>query len=216
MSPDARYALYFAPRDSTPLASLAAAWFNDPETHPHTVSPRHYGFHATLKPPFALAAGRTSADLIAALEAFASRLSPLLLPPLRVSELGHFLALTLSEPCDPLTTLASTLVEAFDPFRRPPSEAELARRRESPLSPRQLELLHRWGYPYVFDQWQFHMTLTSSLSDASLRATLFDRLTLHFAPALAAPVRLEDICLFTQPTLETPFTLSHRFPCSKP
>ena len=36
------------------------------------------------------------------------------------------------------------------------------------LSPRQCELLGRWGYPFVFDQFRFHMTLTNSLRAAEL------------------------------------------------
>lgn len=220
MSPDrydhARYALYFAPHATAPLGAAASGWFQDPENEAFTVSPRHYGFHATLKPPFALADGRTVEELLTALASFAARQNAFRLPPLRVSELGQFLALTLTEPCASLNRLADSLVEAFDSFRRPPSEEELALRRQAPLTVRQRELLDQWGYPYVFDQWQFHMTLTSSLSDATARAKLLDKLTTHFASALAAPLDLEDLCLFTQPTRQTPFTLSHRFPCSRP
>src|SRR5438445_432365 len=33
------------------------------------------------------------------------------------------------------------------------------------LSARQAELLARWGYPYVHDEFRFHMTLTGPIAD---------------------------------------------------
>ena len=36
----------------------------------------------------------------------------------------------------------------------------MARRLRSPLSPQQRELLVRYGYPYVHEEFRFHMTLT--------------------------------------------------------
>jgi hypothetical protein len=208
VSPDARFAIYFAPQPDSALAQQAAAWFASPEAWAHTVSPRHYGFHATLKPPFALADGHTPDQLRQTLQTFAAQQPSLPLPALQVSALGRFLALTLSTPCPPLDALAARCVLHFEPFRRP------APRPEEGLTPRQIELLRLHGYPYVLDQWKFHMTLTSSIANEQTRAELFETLTRQFT-ALHR-VFLTDLCLFTQPDLQTPFTLAERFPCSQP
>ncbi len=42
---------------------------------------------------------------------------------------------------------------------------ELQRRRAANLTPRQEFLLMHWGYPYVLDEFRFHMTLTRRLPD---------------------------------------------------
>jgi len=209
-----RFAIYFSPPAETPLARLAAAWFSDPEVQSVTESPRHYGFHATLKPPMALRPGHRLEDLRAELLDFSARQPRLLIPRLKVSLLGNFIALTLEQPLPELDALAAHCVEHFEPLRRPESiEATAARRRPS-MTARQLELLDRWGYPYVLEEWRFHMTLTSSLADPALRTALLTKLESHFAPALDQPLPVEDLCLFSQPDRGTPFRVEERFPCS--
>ena len=66
--------------------------------------------------------------------------------------------------------LAQACVETFEPFRAPLAEEELARRRAVPLSARQEANLERWGYPYVAEDFRFHMTLTARLFGAELSA----------------------------------------------
>ncbi len=169
---------------------------------------RHYGFHGTLKPPMVLADGRTVDGLDAALAQFASEISGLPPLPLQVAAIGGFLALLPREPAPALKRLADLAVERFDRFRAPSTPAELARRRQVPLSTRQEEYLSRWGYPYVFDEYRFHMTLTSRLPDAErprIAAYLADLL----APALEQPVPL-TMALFTQAQAEAPFQLTRR------
>ncbi|MDB5360568.1 MAG: hypothetical protein JWO51_1865 [Rhodospirillales bacterium] len=174
-----------------------------------TKDARHYGFHGTLKPPMALAGGRTSDGLNAALSLFASEIPAL--PPLglQVATIGGFLALVPREPSAALKRLADLAVERFDRFRAPSTADELANRRRVPLSTRQEEYLARWGYPYVFDEYRFHMTLTSRLPDPE-RARIAAYLTDLLAPAIARPVPLA-MALFVQEDRETPFRLARRF-----
>ena len=54
------------------------------------------------------------------------------------------------------------------------------------LTPRQDAMLVRWGYPYVFDTWFFHMTLTRRLSAAEKRSFM-PAAEAHFARAIATP-----------------------------
>ena len=71
-----RFAIYYRPaprRLGRCWRARAEAWLGrSPESRTAlTVSARRYGFHATIKAPMALAAGRTRAELEAALAAFA-------------------------------------------------------------------------------------------------------------------------------------------------
>jgi hypothetical protein len=172
--------------------------------------PARYGFHATLKPPFALAAGADERGLETALEAFVAARKAAAMPALSVQPLHGFLALRPEGDASVLHRLADDCVEAFDAFRRPASEAELGMRRAGGLSPAQEANLERWGYPYVFGEYRFHMTLTERLDDAA-RARLEAILTARFASALAAPRRLSSIALFVEPGAGRPFTLRRRF-----
>jgi hypothetical protein len=114
-----------------------------------TESPRRYGFHATLKPPFRLAENTTFAGLKAAVRDFAGRHESFAAPPLGVAKLGNFLALTLSEPSPEFASLAADSVEEFDRFRAPASEQELAQRLDGSLSSHRREHVLRWGCPYA-------------------------------------------------------------------
>jgi putative phosphonate metabolism protein len=218
----ARVALYYAPLPDDPLTRLSSAWLGrDPVTNASvpqpgldglaeiTAEPRDYGFHATLKPPMRLAAGTDCTGFVSAVRTTAASIAPFDLPPLAVSDLRGFLALRETNPCPPLQALADVCVEQLDSFREPPSDEELVRRRKAKLSTDQDAMLMRWGYPYVFGTWFFHMTLTRRLSDAE-KETILPAAESWFAPALAVPRRVEDICIFTQATPGAAFTLAER------
>jgi putative phosphonate metabolism protein len=222
--PEARLALYWAPDLDDPLHALGSAWLGrDAETgaplpQPKlpgldiaelTADPRGYGLHATLKPPFRLAL--SWAEAVAAAEALAARLAPFDLPPLAVEDLQGFLALREAAPCPGLRALADACVEALDPCRAAASEAELSRRRKSGLSPRQEALLDRWGYPYVFEEWRFHVTLTRRLTPAE-KAVVLPAVTDFLGEAPARPRRVTAICLFTQASAAAPFLIAERLP----
>jgi putative phosphonate metabolism protein len=222
MARPARVAIYYAPLPDDPLTRLSSAWLgrdpisNASVTQPalsgiaeFTAEPRRYGFHATLKPPMHLAEGTDSTGLVAAVGKMAAGIAPFDLPPLRVCDLRGFLALRETIACPALQALADACVEQLDSFRAPPSGEELARRRNAKLSPDQDAMLLRWGYPYVFDTWFFHMTLTRRLSDAE-KAAILPAAEEWFAPALAHPRRVEDVCIFTQAMSGSPFVLAER------
>src|SRR5260221_9392474 len=145
-----RCAIYWAPPAASALAVFGARWLGrdaergavpqgdglalPPGTDPAwlatvTADPRHYGLHATLKPPFRLADGRSRDDLAAALGRFAVASAPVSGPPLVLRRLGRFLALVPDGPAPAIQALAARLVSDFGGFRAPPSAAELARRR---------------------------------------------------------------------------------------
>lgn len=157
-------------------------------------TPRKYGFHGTIKPPFRLADGETQASLEAACEAIMPTLQAARVDALVVRPLGGFVAMVPETPSASLTALAASVVEVFDGFRAPPTSADLEKRRKAGLTPAQDAHLLRWGYPYVMDEFRFHMTLTAKRTDeeaAHIAAVLGD----HFAPVLPRPFEVNALGL---------------------
>ena len=226
----ARYAIYFAPPRGGDLARFGDHWLGrdaesgaalqppphagvgDAELRALTEAPRQYGFHGTFKAPFRLADGADVQHLHAALSTFARRQASFALRGLRLRAIGDFLALVPSEDSPPLSRLAEACVTEFDAFRAPPEPADLAKRHAAGLTPRQTELLARWGYPYVMDEFRFHLTLTGSIPDEASRVRLSLLITSLAAPILKQPVPVREICLFHQPDRKTAFRLVARFP----
>ncbi len=223
-----RYALYAAPPPDDPLwrfgssaigydAALArdtafppGAPFDRPDWVALTEDPRRYGFHGTLKAPFELAEGASEADLLEAAMIFAERRPAITLPSLSVALLKSFVALVPSDRSEDLRLLAADCVRDFDAFRAPMSDADRARRLASPLSKRQIAQMDRYGYPYVFEDFRFHMTLTGSLPEPA-REPVRVSLAAAYAP-LAAPFRLDALALFRQDDRQGRFTVLARFP----
>jgi putative phosphonate metabolism protein len=224
-----RFAIYFAPARNTALARFGDAWlgrdveigrtlpqpaiaiFSAARLKELTEAPRHYGFHGTLKPPFRLADGDDTRRLHASLGRFAARQAAFMIPHLKLKAIGDFLALALASPLPALDALAAACVEAFDDFRAPPEPAELAKRAAAGLTPRQAELLARWGYPYVLDEFRFHLTLTGNVTDAADRDALHTALAPLLEPVLTEPVTVDALCLFQQRDRTAPFRLIERF-----
>ena len=135
---------------------------------PMTRAPSRYGFHATLVAPFRLGSDTSEAALMDAFRAFAVRHAPIAIGRLAAAAIGNFVALVPAEPNGHLMAFAAACVKTFHRFHAPLTPAERERRLSAGLTPRQAELLDRWGYPYVFDQFRFHMTLTGSLADEQI------------------------------------------------
>lgn len=199
-----RYAIYYAPAPGA-FAQAGAAWLGwdaaagatvpqpDPALEAVTVAPRKYGFHGTLKPPFRLAAGQSFTALQAAVATLAQRLAPVTLPGLRLRELDGFLALTPAGDTGALQALAAEVVTVLEPFRAPLHPAEITKRRPERLTLRQLALLEAYGYPFVLEEFRFHLTLSDRLTGPQPWATLAQ---VHFAPYLPRPFTLDTLCLF--------------------
>ena len=108
-----------------------------------------------------------------------------------------------------MQALADVCVEGLDHLRAPLTEQEIARRRRAPLTPQQDAMLLRWGYPYVFETWFFHMTLTRRLN-ADEKRLFMPAAEAYFARATALPRWVTDICLFVQPGPGEPFVIRER------
>ncbi len=222
-----RYAIYFVPAadsalwdfgrtcigyDSYTGADVAFhghAFYQHENIRAWTADPRRYGFHATLKSPFALAPGTTVGELDEAAEKFASGQGAVVVEALKVAAIGGFLALVPAGPSRDLDALAADCVRAFERFRAPLSDTDRARRLQSALTAKQIELLDRWGYPYVFEEFRFHMTLTGRLSD-DIRAAGLAALRDLYAP-LAAPLQCDAIAVCEQVDRNARFRVRRRF-----
>jgi putative phosphonate metabolism protein len=181
-----------------------------PDWREITNDPRKYGFHATLKAPMELAAGKTEAALLAACEAFAG--APRSIPTIRpvVNALGDFIAIVPSQRSAELERLAADAVRAFDDFRAPLTLRDRARRNPDRLTPRQRDYLDRWGYPYVMEEFRFHMTLTGRLP-AERHETILAILRQRFAALELATIEIDGIAVFRQPDPHSQFRIVRRF-----
>ncbi|MBU3028704.1 DUF1045 domain-containing protein [Paracoccus marinaquae] len=200
-----RYAIYYTA--TGPLAEFGAVWLGWDiarsrafEVRPARIealtrSPRRYGFHATLKPPFRLAPDSSEAALLADLRDLAAALEPVSLQGgLQLALLDGFPALVPSAPAPGLHDLAARIVRDLDQHRAPPTPEERARRAPERLTAAQRALLDRWGYPWVMDQFRFHMTLGDRMT-APEAEILLATLAPELAPLLPDPHPVDAITL---------------------
>ena len=219
----ARYAIYFAPPQESPWWLFAAHWlgrneFDDtPLSMPQTLQigsdelraitaePRRYGFHATLKAPFRLGDQHSLDELIKRTQALATRHAPMALGPLQALSLGKFVALLPEKTPDGLQALAAACVVDLDDLRAPLAEQDLARRQRGLLDARGLALLQRYGYPHVLERFRFHLTLTGPV-DQPTRQRVVQTVQAQVAHLnTVAPLVLDRLCLFVEPTPGTSF-----------
>lgn len=230
MPDSARYAIYFAPSENSPLWRFGSSILGydassglDAPFRPLngiemgrwpdlSAEPRTYGFHATLKAPFRLAPGMTRDDLFEALEDMAPRQTTVVLDGLQVAALGSFVALIPVGDTEEITALAYRVTSELDVLRAPLLEAEREKRLRAPLTDRQRAQLDRFGYPYVGEDFQFHMTLSGSLPE-ELRGPVRQALTEAFAQDI--PVQTVDIdalTIFEQTDPGGRFRITERIP----
>ncbi len=218
-----RYAIYHAPALGGTLHVLGSSWLGrdafsgQPIRQPEveglpevTAAPRRYGLHATLKPPFALSHGRTRGSLGNSVAALAGQAEVIPGVKLELALLDGFLALIPALPDARIAELEQACIRDLDAFRAAASEDELNRRRSTGLTPRQERYLERWGYPYVLDEFRFHITLTERLDPARI-----ERFTAaaekHFDDVLRNPIAIGEIAIFRQTAPGADFIVEDMF-----
>ena len=226
-----RHAAYYAPAQQSRLAQLGAQWLGrcaqsrrvvlQPDfpqctaeaLRGYTAAATRYGWHATMKAPFALNPGLEMNAIPAAFQTFAQSQTALTLPPLTLRNMGDYLALVPEAPSSALQELAFDCVRALHPLAAPLSDTQIAQRRLTPLTPAQDAMLLQWGYPFVGHQFQWHMTLTGSLRKLTQRELrgLQDAARDWFSPVLNQPVELDAICWFVEPVAGGDFYEAQRF-----
>jgi putative phosphonate metabolism protein len=225
-SAQARFAIYYAPSRASGWWDAGSAWLArdaesgasiDPPEAPAlslplaelTTAPRRYGWHGTLVAPFRLAAHVSVADLLDVAQHWAQAQTPFALP-VEAATLGDFVAMRPATPAadDRIRALAADALRVFAPLRLAPTSAEIARRMQAPLTERQRELLVEWGYPYVLDEFRFHMTLSNSLDHADDRAAMVA--WWHDKAQRLGPLMIDGAAIFVEPAPGEPFMLWQR------
>lgn len=227
MTSYSRLAIFFAPASKSPLAQFGSEWLGwDAEnsielTHPNipnlpastsdiTATPRKYGFHGTLKAPFKLHATKSLDEFSKALQSFSHRTPKFTIGKMKVARLGNFVAIVQENQSVILRDFAATIVKHFEEFSAPLSEEDIAKRRQANLTPRQDELMLRWGYPYIFEEFKFHLTLTGKIVERDAEITK-NILAEHLSEILVKPLETVDICLYGE-RQNGRFEIIQRFP----
>lgn len=229
MTTTPRYAVYYAPHSESALARFGAELLGYdifggstvafppeligevPDWASLTLDARRYGFHATLKAPFALASGRTEEEMIIACEDFAA--TPRTIPVIRpiLDAIDGFAAVVPASRSEPLDALARHCVETFDVFRAELTPDDRARRNPAKLTPRQIQHLDWWGYPYVFEDFRFHMTLTAKLTE-DRKPKVLGLLQERYAALALHELSIDRIVLVRQLDSASSFRVIRQFP----
>ncbi|WP_322045996.1 DUF1045 domain-containing protein [Paraburkholderia sp. J67] len=221
-----RFALYYAPPRDSVWWRAGCAWLGrDPESGETlappqpaelarplaslTVAPSRYGWHGTLVPPFRLADGVTPQAFVAATQAWAARRSRFEIAA-EAATLGRFVAVRAATEsgAQSIQDLAADALRTLGSLRAAQTRAELAKRLDAPLTPRQRDYVETWGYPYVFDEFRFHMTLSDSLDDAPTRAALTHAWNTQMRDA--GPLPVNGAAIYVEPQPGAPFVLWQR------
>ena len=88
------------------------------------------------------------------------------------------------------------------------SEADIARRRAAGLTLDEETNLIRWGYPYVFDAFRYHMSLTGRVPKEDAEA-MEAELKRHFAEFDGKTYVLDRLAIFVEPERGAPFLVRH-------
>lgn len=224
-----RYAVYFVPAADSELYRFGSAVLQydcytgdavrpllefdnqTEEWRKATEEPRRYGFHATLKAPFYLAPSSSEAQLVSAFQSFAAigRMVATIQPV--VTMLSGFAAIVPEHASPAVNALAADCTTIFDAFRAPMSPQERARRLASGLNQGQIENLDRWGYPYLFADFRFHMTLTGKIAVERREATV-SVLRNVFRRTCGGPIAIDRLALTKQDTSASAFRVLSTVP----
>jgi putative phosphonate metabolism protein len=219
-----RYAIYYASAPGSDLHRFGAellgydaytgedlSFPNDvirvaPDWRDLTKEPRKYGFHATLKTPLSLAPGTTELELLAACASFAGKPRPIPVVTAVVGSISGFIAVVPAAPSPKLERLAADCTSEFDSFRARLTPEDRARRNPSDLTPRQREYLDCWGYPYVMEEFRFHMTLTGRLAPER-REPILTMLRNNFSATGIKTFAVDRIAVFRQENADSRFRI---------
>ena len=228
----ARFAIYFAPEIGSNLHTIGSQWLGRDSSsgksikqpnikgissnyfYKVTKNPRVYGFHATLKAPFRLNKEFTLKDLCSQIQRSSTLSKPFSIN-LKVQKLGNFIALMMNPNEQKMQNLASQLVENLDQFRAPLHQKEIDKRRMSNLTTSEDKNLLQWGYPYVFDDFRFHMTLTEKIPCRSDQEFMVNAASSHFSEDLDRATKVNSISLFVQESSEADFLQIQQFALQK-
>jgi len=188
-----RYAIYYAPPKESSLEEFGRYWFGwDPinaksinnkqrinylngfgiknlkNIDKNVLIARKYGFHGTLIPPFKLNKNYSTNTLFKKTEEIAKKLKKFKFYKFKLKKINNFYAFVQNKKNNNINKLSNRLVRELFKFRSPLTKKEIDRRNPSKLSKLQLNILYKWGYPYLMSEFNFHMTLASEVTGNKL------------------------------------------------
>ena len=188
-----RYAIYYAPPKESNLEEFGRYWFGwDPLNaklinNKHRINylnrfgiknlinidknvliPKKYGFHGTLIPPFKLNKNYSTNTLFKKTEEIAKKFKKFKFYKFKLKKINNFYAFVQNKKNNNINKLSNRLVRELFKFRSPLTKKEIDRRNPSKLSKLQLNILYKWGYPYLMSEFNFHMTLASEVTGNKL------------------------------------------------
>ena len=188
-----RYAIYYAPPKESSLEEFGRYWFGwDPLNaklinNKHRINylnrfgiknlinidknvliPKKYGFHGTLIPPFKLNKNYSTNTLFKKTEDIAKKFKKFKFYKFKLKKINNFYAFVQNKKNNNINKLSNRLVRELFKFRSPLTKKEIDRRNPSKLSKLQLNILYKWGYPYIMSEFNFHMTLASEVTGNKL------------------------------------------------
>lgn len=224
-----RYALYFAPEKGSPLEEFGRLWLGRNGVATNAAPPvvpgvteerlmaltenaRRYGFHGTLKPPFELNPRSSREALMEVVRLFAKSCAPLELPPLELAIIGKFIALTPVRSSVQLEALAALCVRTFEGFRMPLSKDQMAYYLRNKLTVHQTQMLEHWGYPYVMEEFRFHISVTDRIDNDAEREAVMQTVQKMTVGVVNKPIVVRDVAVFYQPDRDQPMEVIARVP----
>lgn len=188
-----RYAIYYAPPKESNLEEFGRYWFGwDPlnaklinnkqrinylngfgiknlkNIDKNVLIAKKYGFHGTLIPPFKLNKNYSTNLLFKKTEDIAKKFKKFKFYKFKLKKINNFYAFVQNKKNNNINKLSNRLVRELFKFRSPLTKKEIDRRNPSKLSKLQLNILHKWGYPYLMSEFNFHMTLASEVTGNKL------------------------------------------------
>jgi len=222
-----RFAIYYLPSESNLLSNFASSWFG---WNPHlgmevsypvwknlnfniaelTSEPGKYGLHGTLKPPFPLAKQENFEELRVAILKLSRSIKKFKIPSITLRVIDGFIAIVPTIRNERIDYLAEKCVKELDDFRGPESLENIKKRRSVGLSERQENHLRRWGYPYVLDDFNFHLTMTEKLRP-EVSERVFLVLASKLESVLMAPLLVDKIFLCGESVENGKFKVIEKF-----
>ncbi|MDR2443524.1 MAG: DUF1045 domain-containing protein [Deltaproteobacteria bacterium] len=207
-----RYAIYYVPKMESQLYKLGrqalgyCLYLGRP--YPSASAPTEkaavYGFHATIIAPFRTASSRQ--DITDILSSASKLLFPVNLTGLKLVGLSPgFPALAIDAGNYKLAVLERTLLELLTEVRLPPTEDEINKR--GILTARQMEYVQKWGYPWVLEEFRFHLTLGDIVTDPIELKKKIATLSVIFTPKVLTSVVLDSLALCVQDKPKSYFRL---------
>ena len=188
-----RYAIYYAPPKESSLEEFGRYWFGwDPlnaklinnkqrinylnrfgiknlkNIDKNVLIAKKYGFHGTLIPPFKLNKNYSTNKLFKKTDEIAKKFKKFKFYKFKLKKINNFYAFVQNKKNSNINKISNRLVKELFKFRSPLTKKEIDKRNPSKLSKLQLNILHKWGYPYLMSEFKFHMTIASEVTGNKL------------------------------------------------